>query len=283
MTKVFENCARPFDPYVECYDKDRDLYNYYGFTNISPFLYTWSGLLQIVLSAVASKMISGEWLYDGHGIYKCEGGITVKGLGSIVLLRDRLYHDYDHSPKAKAKKDIKRVQELVTKVILSWNPMKPVDSMLAAAGEYAGINFEEVKSELEKCEGFGPFSGDSLSSLFDHNPFAKFPEDRDYLRYCHTQISGKTEEQVNEIFRIEDLSEHLLEELNKAVDKYKQYGRFLCASPKTFENGNVCFWLNDGNYFGWHTEDEINALIAWIESNQLVPSKKEQVFQIEKT
>lgn len=281
MKKIFKNCAIQFDPEKEHYfagSADRDFYNYYRFRNISPYLYNWSRFLQVLLSMACSKMINGEWRLKDHAIYKCEGGIRVSGIGEVVLCPDYLYADYSRNPDKETKEKIKKVQELVSKIILNWDPMSPSESMFKITSEHIGVPVEEVKQAFEKCESPRAFGGDSLSYLFNHNPFGKFKVDRDYIRYCLVNFASKGEAEVDDMFSVEDLSEKLLKDLNAAVRKYKQYGCFLCASPKEFNDGTINFWLNDGIYYGWHTEDEILQLIQWIEKNQKVPKNRDEVF-----
>lgn len=278
--KTFKNCAVPFVPEKEHYfagSPGRDFYNYYRFKNISPYLYNWSRFLQILLSMSSSKMTNGEWRLKDHAIYKCEGGIRVDGIGDVVLCPDHLYADYSRDPNEEMKGKIKRVQELVSKIVLNWDPMNPPESIFKITSEHIGVSIEEVKQAFEKCESIGVFGGDSLSYLFNHNPFMKFKVDREYIRYCLVNFASKGESEVDDMFAIEDLSEKLLKDLNATAKKYEN-GLFLCASPKEFKDGTIHFWLNTGVYYGWHTEDEILQLIQWIEKNKKVPTERREVF-----
>ena len=277
MSLQFKNVAIPFDPASSSRYEGVDSYNLYRFKNISPFMYCWSRFFQTLLSMSCSKMISGEWRLDNHSIYKCEGGIAVSGLGDVVLCPDRVYLDVGGPKKEKSKADLKKIQELISKIVLEWDPMDPLDSMFKSVGAFLNVPVKEVKEAFEKCSSPGVFGGDSLSYLFNHNPFEKFKIDRDYLRYCMTKISGKTDEFVDEKFASEDLGDRLLDELNKEARKHRTYGGFLCASPSKLKNG-MSFWLNDGTYYGWHSEQEVVDLISWMKTNNRVPSEREEVF-----
>ena len=278
MSTQFKNIAIPFDPSSSSRYEGRDSYNLYKFKNLSPLMYCWSRFFQTLLSMSCSKMVSGEWRLDNHSIYKCEGGIAVSGLGDVVLCPDRVYLDgCGHPEKEKSKADLQRVQELISKIVLEWDPMDPLGSMFNSVGAFLNVPVKEVKEAFGKCSSPGMFGGDSLSYFFNHNPFGKFKIDRDYLRYCLTKISGKTDEFVDEKFASEDLGDRLLDELNNEARKHRSYGGFLCASPKKLNNG-ISFWLNDGTYYGWHTEQEVMDLISWMKSNNRVPSRREDVF-----
>ena len=243
---------------------------YYRYDAPSPYLYTWSRLLQSVVSVAATKMLTDVWHDKHHAIYKCEGGCNIPGVGELVLINDHCYWDYDRREHSKSEKQRQKCADLITAIVLKWDPEDPVDSMLAVASEHIGEDLQELRTAIEVgSSGASPFGGDSLSSFFDHNPFGKFKVDRKYLRFCYTRFNDMTPKQVTQLFKDEDLSDKLLKKLNEArVENY-----FYCCSPKRDDNG-LRFWLNGSALYGWFTKEQVAEITQKIKRGESIEEYK---------
>jgi len=271
----FENSARTFDPSKIPYARDTS--RYYAYQNVSPYLYTWTRLFQSVISQSATFMLKHEF-HDGHcAIYKCEGGCAIPGVNDLVLYKDLCRFDYTNGSKKDQKME-KKCADLITHIVLNWNPNDPVDSMLDTAAGFIGVTSKELREAIDASGGYGPFGGNALSSFFDYNPFSKFEIDRDYQRYCLVNFDDKTNEDVDQSFADEDLGDELLKKMEEVFRKYGS-GLYastpMCCSPRRSEKG-LKFWINTGRTTqidGVKTEEEIEAFIKSIEKEEEIPKE----------
>ncbi len=268
---MFVNTAKPIQPkHSRSYLPN--VCGYYGYDTPSPYLYTWSRLLQSVVSVTATKMLTDVWHDQHHAIYKCEGGCNVPGVGELVLIKDHCYWDY----YSKLEKQKQRCADLITAVVLKWDPENPVDSLIAAASEHIGEDIQELRAAIELgSSGAGPFGGDALSSFFDHNPFMKFQVDRKYLRFCHTKFNDMSPKQVTRLFKDKDLGDKLLNKLNETRGQDRGFTRrFSSCSPKR-QDGKLQFWLNSSALYGWFTEKQVREIIQKLKRGEPIEKSED--------
>jgi len=241
-------------------EEPRDRHGYYLYDQVSPLLYVWSKLLQATISLAGTKLLTGKY-HDSHcAIYKSEGGCNIVEVGDLVLQKDYCYFDYQRSSN---KSQLSKLRDLITRIVVEWDPNNPVNSMINSAAATIGVAPESLKQIIEKHpdNNNNPFGGDQLSSFFDHNPFSRYEYDRNYLRFCLKKFDEKTDEEVDQKFADEDLS-IMLE--NKIKNKLKGSGEYIfCCTPKRNENG-LQFWINSSKFSGWKTEPEIEE---WLGEN----------------
>lgn len=240
-------------------------YYQYGFDRVPRHLFLWSRLFQSVISQAVTYLLTGQF-HDGHcGIYKAEGGCRIAGVGELVLTNSGSYFDYSIGKKTEQYKH--RANELITSVVLNWEPENPIDSMIEAAAIFIKVLPSVLKDAVAKSSNGGPFSGNVLSSFFDWNPFTDPPEDREYERFCLINFDNWTDDLVTQKFADEDLGKELLSSINKKIDSYKDnpvYLRALCCAPRRNKN-DLQFWINTGRRTvidGWQTEKQIRDFLA---------------------
>jgi hypothetical protein len=248
-TKIFKNETIPYTPSKENCDSPGS----YGFKNLTPYLFLWRRLFQGVISQAGTYILTNKFHDSDCGIYKCEGGCCIAGVGELVLSNRSCYFDSDH--RKETEKNIKIMADLITYIVLHWNPMLPTDSMLTSAVDFINsivdknfnITLPKFKELMEKIQVGGAFSGDPLSTFFDHNPFATFPIDREYERYCLVNFSGKTNEEIDQQYADRDLGEDLLKKMIKKIKEADPncYSFPLCCSPRRGRDG-LWFWINTG-------------------------------------
>lgn len=260
----FVNAAKPCDPRDHCpwFKDDSDVSHFYGFDKTPDLLYPWSRAIQVIISQAGTKLLTGKF-HDGEcGIYKCEGGCKIHGVNELVVYHDCCRWDFGKS----FDKNLGKMAKLITAIVLGFDPMDPVNSMLTAASKFLNESDVETTPEEIKEAGFnarsgGPFGGDSLSSFFNHNPFSDWKHDRDYLRYCYTKFENMTDADVDQKFADEDLGKELLAALNKKFREKDQYEHVLCCLPRRTDQG-LGFWLNNGRkLYGWYTREQIEKII----------------------
>lgn len=243
----------------------------YGFDRPSPYLLQWGSFFQTLVSLAGTKLLTGKFTDRAGGIFKSEGGCLIDGAGDLVLMDSYcrfdggpyLGKDSSHAdtPKGRA---VQAMADLITKLVLAFDPMRPIDSLLEAAAAVLDVTAAEVRTALEAGRGAGgPFAGDALSSFFRYNPFNTPANDRSYERYCRVTISGQTDAEVDQLFADEDLGEELFKKLRERA-KDERY-RPLCCSPRRMKDGQLSFWINTGcstQIDGWRTQAEVEAFIA---------------------
>jgi len=241
----------------------------YTYDKPSPYLILWSRLLQSVVSQAATKVLTGKF-HNGHcSIYKAEGRCCVHGYNDLVLSKNCCYWDFGGWGDNELAVSLRQISDMVSHIVLEWNPNDPIQSMLSAAAEFSqtlhkytnSFTVEELDAAVHGSSVGGVFGGDALSAFFDHDPFGKFPTDRKYQRFCLTEFNEMTDAVVDQKFADEDLGEKLLEDLREAqkVGDPSSYTYMLACSPQRDKN-SLKFWLNDGVYYGWHNMNEIIEL-----------------------
>lgn len=269
----FVNEAKPLPP--EHRSNWPDHPGAYGFDHPSPLLYVWSRLLQSTISQAGTYILTGKF-HDSHtGIFKCEGGCNIVGVGELVLREQHCSWDFvGHSGHNPA---LQKMRDLINHIVLNWYPIDPVNSILATAAQEIMKSPNNFPDEVEAVKALakavektgGPFNGDALSSFFDYNPFSKFPVNRDYLRYCKVKINGETNADADQQFADEDLGDDLLkrmlESLNKVYGKSMYYPRPMCCRAKRWPDKGLQFWVNTGSSTqidGWRTQEELEKFIS---------------------
>lgn len=262
----FENDAKPYDPTTVTWRKD--FTGYYKFRPAPTLLFTWSRLFQSVISQAGTFLLTGKYHDQQCSIYKCEGGCHLPGVGDLVLSKERCYFDGSYGErKAKETKNLNLLSELITLIVLSWDPNDPIESMLERAASYCGSNVTDLKKALEKSNNGGVFGGNALADFFDWNPFSEAPIDRKYLRFCLINFNGKTKVEVDQKFADEDLGKDLLKKINDKIRSCPKNGKYaslaMCCSPRRSEEG-LSFWINTGRSTvidGSHTEESIKKFL----------------------
>jgi len=259
MKKTFKNDAKPKE-----LNKDWDGPGSYKFDETPILLFVWSRLFQSVISQAGTYLLTSKFHENECGIYKCEGGCRIVGVNELVLSRDHCYWDFGTSKKDKT---IKQMADLITHVVLNWDPMNPVDSMIDAASCFIKCLPTELRSAVEKSTCGDVFGGNALANFFNWNPFSDPPIDRDYLRYCLMTFNGKTKKEVNQQFADENLGKKLKKKLNEHIRKSagdRYVSTVMCCSPRRLEDGSLQFWVNTGrptqiDY--WQTEESLREFL----------------------
>lgn len=261
----FINDAKPFDPTTQTWRKD--FTGYYKFQPTPRLLFSWSRLFQTTISQAGTFLLTGKFHDQQCSIYKVEGGCHLPGIGDLVLRKGHCHFDGMYGEmKVKEKKKLDNLADLISHVVLNWDPNNPVDTMLEAAAFYCKCPVKDLKEALEKASNGGVFGGNALAYFFDWNPFSEAPIDRDYLRFCLLNFNGKTEAEINQKFADEDLGKALLKQINDKIRSCpsNQFATALCCSPRRTEEG-LKFWINTGRTTvidGSHTEESIRRFLA---------------------
>jgi len=262
--KKFINESKPY--------KEQGSYrNAYGFDKPSGYLFLWSRLLQSTISQ-AGTFLLGKKFHSRHcAIYKAEGGCAIDGFGELVLGKRGCYFDCYSS--AKSEKQAQQISDLITHIVLNWDPMDPIESMLKCAADYIKVDKDSLRKAIEQSDNGGVFGGDALANFFDWNPFSQAPINEDYERYCLIKFNGQSKEDVDQLQNDRKLGRKLLKKINDKIFKYRAainkpnssiYTFALCCSPRRSENGNLLFWINTGrstNIDGWKTKEQIEEFL----------------------
>lgn len=246
--------------------------HYYSYNQPSPYLYLWSRLFQTIVSLSATKILTNKW-HTGHcGIYKCEGGCRLPGIGDLVLLNDHCYLNNSRYHSKKDRKIEEKCAQLISHIVLHWNPNDPVATMIVSASAFIGVRSRELQDAIENGKHIGDaFSGDALNRFFSHNPFSKFPIDRKYQRFClmyHNGNKNFTKKEVSQFFSDEDLGNKLLKEMQEASRREGEFGmHMMCCNPDR-HNGELRFWVNNGQFYGWYIESDIYEIIRRLKNDE---------------
>ncbi len=248
----------------------------YTYDYPSPYLFQWSRALQAVVSQALTHAYFGKFHDSRCGIYKCEGGVNIPGAGEICLQNDYCYWDMGGPPDApiismchqwSRGEAAEKAAQLISKIVLEWDPMDPLESMFKSAAEFIEITPEAFKEGTEKSRCGGVFAGDALSSFFGWNPFSEAPIKRDYERFCLVNFDDKTEEEVDQMWADQDLGKELKDKINKHIRAAVSEGTYvstaMCCSPRRGEDG-LGFWINTGRSTqidGWKTEADIEEFL----------------------
>jgi hypothetical protein len=258
-TPLFTNTAQPRPAGDSSYVGD------YGYNRPSPLLFNFSTLLQRVISQAGSFHFTKAFHDRECGIYKCEGGCMVEGGGELVLSSTCCY--WDNRYRGEEDESLKAMASLITKVVLEWDPMNPVTSMLETAAREAGCEVEDLRKAVFESRSGSPFGGNSLSDFFRWNPFSEAPIDEAYERWCWVNVYGEDEAEVVQIQADRALGKALLKRVNERITRANP-GRYLnamCCLPRRMNDGSLAFWINTGRSTqidGWKTQEEIEAFIA---------------------
>jgi len=241
----------------------KELPNYYGFTMASKYLFLWSRTFQAVVSQSATFMLTGEFHEQDCGIYKAEGGSKVVGVGELVVYDDHCRFDYC---VGNLDKQTKQCADLITHIVLNWNPNNPIYSMIKAAADFIKVEFDVLNDVIEKASVGGAFGGNALADFFNWNPFSDAPENREYEQFCLVEYGDKNESEVVQMFADRDLGKALHKNLREKVasNKTNGYASVLCCSPRRDDKNDLKFWINTGrstNIDGWKSEEDINNFL----------------------
>lgn len=256
----FTNSAQPRDltQYQFAWDGS------YGYDKPSPLLFNFGMLLQRVVSQAGTYHFTKKFHDTECGIYKCEGGCRIVGAGDLVLSDGSCY--WDHG-RAKSDSGLRAMAALITRIVLDWDPMRPVDSMLETAAKQVGCPVEDLRKAVLEGRSGGPFGGNSLSDFFRWNPFSEAPIVEDYERWCWVNVHGGDEQEVIQRQSDRALGKKLLKQINdhiRAAAKGSYPSTALCCSPR--RNGDsLRFWINTGTSTqidGWKSEEEIQSFLA---------------------
>jgi len=164
----------------------------YIFDEVPPLLMCWSRLFQHTISQAGTFVLTKNFHNQNFGIYKAEGGCNMPGFGELVLHRD--YCRWNFRSRGKKTDDETRgMAGLISHIVLNWNPMDPVNTILVQASVYARCKVEDLKKAVETNGVGNPFMGDPLYNFFYGSEF-----DRDYYKFCLVKFSDLTEEQAEE-------------------------------------------------------------------------------------
>jgi len=238
----------------------------YTYDRPSKYLFIWSRLFQAVVSQAGTFMLTGKFHTQQSAIYKTEGGCNIPGIGDLVLAERTCYFDTYRRTKSSDNSE-KRMAELISKIVLEWNPEDPIESMIKSAAERSGTTISDLKKALESMSGFNnPFSGNALASFFDWNPFSDPPIDREYDKWCRITFNKESPEKVDQNYADIDLGREYRDKINALIRKASpnSYQSALCCSPRRNDKGELSFWINTGRNTqidGWKTELQIETFL----------------------
>ncbi len=254
--------------------------NKYGLNGIPKLLRVWNREFQALVTITMSKFHNQgknlpSWDRQVIGIYKYEGGCAIFGVGSLVLGNYSAYYEN--------RKDNRKENELISKMVVEWDPMNPVESLVRSCGEFliaeTGVTDEMKKVDVYQhlhedlraaLEQQGVFSPDPLRDFFNIS-LGSDEELKRYTDHCLIKYEGWTQERVDQKNRDKALGNELLDLMVKkarelSCDTYCLAP--LCCSPRRFDNGELRFWINTGRKTqidGWKTEAQIRD---WLSKNE---------------
>lgn len=242
----------------------------YGFDRPSKYLFHWSRLFQAIVSIAGTYHLTKKWHNQQTGIYKTEGGCNIPGVGELVLNERSCRFDVNWDRQKTLEPKRQQLSDLITYIVLNWNPEDPIDSMILAASQFICEAPDVLASQLNKNK-VGPFDGNALSSFFDWNPFVEPPIDRPYQKFCLMKFYKWPEEKVNQMWADEDLGKALLDLMQEKCRKLAKGGYIsmpMCCDPNRRKDGSLYFWVNTGRQTqidGWKTQEELES---WINSDE---------------
>lgn len=210
----------------------------YGFSHATKYLRTWSRYFQALISQAGTWAVTKHFHTSECGIYKSEGGCNIKETGELVLGDKYCYFD------GRGKEHVQKMADLITTVVLKFDPMQPEKSMCDAAADFIKCSeVSELVRHVNDSNCGGPFSGDPLSSFFDR--WHEQDDLRDYRRWVLVSYTkSKTDKEVDQLWADQDLGKELLTKLQA-----KTHGRHyvFCCNPRRDSKGELIFWINTGN------------------------------------
>lgn len=109
-------------------------------------------VFQGVLSQAGSYLLTGKF-HDSHrlSIGKAEGGFWIPSHGEFVLTPQCVWMDsYNaRTGKENAAKASEALTELVTHIVLNWEPARHEDSLYEVAAAHAGTTPSELRAAVE--------------------------------------------------------------------------------------------------------------------------------------
>lgn len=261
IKKKFKNTAKKVEP-SERYR------NSYGFDKVPILLFQWSRLFQAMISQAGTYLLTGKFHNKQCGIYKCEGGCNIVGVGEFVPCGHGCYFDSYYSQGRKKEEEAKKLSEIITAVVLGWDPNDPIESMLKVTADYIDVDSEELRKVVFGSDIGSVFGGNSLSSFFDWNPFDDPPYNEAYRHFSMVEILGCDAKEVKQMFADEKLGKQLKEQINDKIREANpgMYLNAMCCSPRrNKEKDMLAFWINTGRSTqidGLKTEDNIKAFLS---------------------
>jgi len=243
--------------------KDYYTGRHYTFDKPSKYLFVWSRLLQKVISQAGTYLLTGKFHTQQTAVYKSEGGCNIVDIGDLVLGRSSCYFD-TYSRDDKTKLATKKMAELISHIVLNWNPNDPVDSMLHLTAEFAGTTAADLKLAIESENSANPFGGDALADFFDWNPFSDSPIDRVYEKWCRVTFNKETLEQVEQNYSDIDLGRQYRDKINQHIRKANSNCWAMSCSPRRRKDEELLFWINTGRQTqidGWKTQKDIQDFL----------------------
>jgi hypothetical protein len=254
----FVNEAKPQEPNKAYRNPSMGFYHY-GKPSIH--LFQWSRLFQAVVSQAGTWILQNRFHSSECGIYKCEGGCRIDGVGELVLGEDYCYFDMGRADPTMAP----RMAELITDIVLKFDPMDPIESIIGTAAENAKCDKAKLHDTVMGSNVGGAFGGDALSDFFNYNPFGPIPEDKEYRRWVLVELTKKkTNEEVDQMYADKELGKELLSKLQQKFQEQKCWYSPLCCSPSRNNEGKLHFWINTGRSTqidGSHTKEEIEKFL----------------------
>ena len=138
-------------------------------------------LLQAILSQAGSFLLTG--MFHNHWTFtigKAEGGFIIPGRGEFIPARNCIAMDppsrRNHSLTADA--DCFKLTNLLTAIVLDWNPARHENSMYEVAAAHVGTTPEALRKAVEDNRDYqmriacllkGQSFGDPISYFFDWN------------------------------------------------------------------------------------------------------------------
>lgn len=257
---MFVNDAKPIDV-----DARLIRHGAYGYDKPSRYLMLWGPLLQRIVSQTGTRLLTGKYHDQECGILVSEGGAQLVDVGELAMC-DR-FCKLHSGPRGIERDNIEdKMATIITKVVLSFDPMEPVESMVKAGAAAIGVDELELVAVISKSRSGGPFGGNALDSFFDR--ITEFrPRDeiwkelRPYRRFTLLKSGERDEAEVDEMFADEDLGESLLERMNAKAKQHGGWNQFYCCKPRRMD-GELRFWVNGsserlGLKIGWRSQQEI--------------------------
>jgi len=148
-------------------------------------------LFQAILSQAGSHLLTGEF-HDGPSlcIHKAEGGFLIPGRGEFIptetsVAKDR--HSYRATPE-----DCRKLTELLSRIVMNWNPARHEDSMYEVAADHVGVTAQQLRTAVEGHVAYratiemldrGTRMAQPISYFFGWNTGTKIPYDEEYRDY----------------------------------------------------------------------------------------------------
>lgn len=242
---------------------------FYHHSKPSKYLFQWSRLFQGIVSQAGTWIHKKAFHSQECGIHKCEGGCNIAGVGELVLGKSYCY--FDRGRNGVSEDAAQRLADLITAMVLKFDPMDPIDSLLKAAAENIGCDAAKLRGATLEARVGGAFGGDALTDFFDWNPFSEPPVDPDYKRWVAVEfLKTKTNEEMDQIFADKELGKELLEKLRERFQAQKCWYSPLCCSPSRDDKGKLRFWINTGRKTQIDGSKTLEEIQKFLKSNDKI-------------